>query len=245
MENAGYIALSRQLSLRRELDVVANNMANMNTPAYKAERMVFVEYLAQPTQQDKLSFVQDYGLARDTSEGPLTPTDNPLDVAISGSGYFTVETPLGPRYTRHGRFEIDTENRLVTGEGHPVLSTAGAPIVIPRDSGEITISSDGTVSATTPTTARQLGRIGVVTFQNEQDMKRNANSLYSTDEPPQPAERAKLAQGMLEQSNVQPILETTRMIEVLRQYQSAGRFLQSEHERGMRAIDRLARTHGG
>ena len=134
METSTYIALSRQMALRRELDIVAHNIANAETPAYKAERMIFREFLAKPEFREKLSFVQDIGLSRDLSEGPLATTGNPLDLAISGDGYFVIETALGDRYTRHGRFQLDAEGQLVTGTGDVVQSDAGA---IQVDPGEV------------------------------------------------------------------------------------------------------------
>ena len=139
MENTSYIAMSRQAALRRSMDIVANNIANANTPAFKAERMMFQEYLAKPTKDDKLSFVEDVGTARDLSSGPLTTTGNDFDVALSDEGYFVVDSPLGERYTRHGRFQLDANGQLVTGTGYPVQGQAG-PINIPEDGGRISIA---------------------------------------------------------------------------------------------------------
>src|SRR3546814_3044347 len=92
MENAGYIALSRQMVLRREMDVIANNMANLNTPAFKGQSMLFVEYLETTDSGEKMSFVQDISLVRNLTEGQMTSTENPLDVALSGDGYFEVRS---------------------------------------------------------------------------------------------------------------------------------------------------------
>ena len=243
METPTYIALSRQLGLRRNMDIVANNMANMNTTAYKAERLIFKEYLQKPTISDKQSFTQDIGTMRDTSEGPLVATDNPLDLAISGEGFFTIETPLGNRYTRHGRFQLDAENRLVTGQGNPVLDKGGNEINIPVNVGRIEISKDGTISVG----AGAVAQLGLVKFENEQLLRRSANNLYIApdEELPQDVERPHIAQGMLEESNVQAIAEFSEMIRIHRQYQSLGRSIQQEHERQMKAINRLARRPSG
>tara|TARA_B100000315_G_scaffold122836_1_gene112810 strand:- start:37 stop:789 length:753 start_codon:yes stop_codon:yes gene_type:complete len=247
METPTYIALSRQLTLRRELDVIANNIANMNTPAFKAERMVFVEFLEQPSRDEKLSFVQDLATARDVSEGPIKKTDNTFDLAISGDGYFSIESPNGERYTRHGRFQLDADGQLVTSQGYPVLSDDGNPISIPTDAGVVTIAPDGTINVGSddvflaePT---QVGKIGVVSFEDQQALQRAANNLYiAGDEEPLPVDEPQIVQGMLEDSNVQGILEMTRMMSVLRSYEGAARFIKSEHDRAMRAINRITRA---
>ena len=243
METPTYIALSRQLGLRRNMDIIANNMANMNTPAFKAERLIFIEHLQKPTNDDKQFFAQDIGTMRDTSEGPLVKTDNPFDLAVSGDGYFTIETPLGDRYTRHGRFQLDAENRLVTGQGHPVLDNGGSAINIPANAGRVEISGDGTLS----TDAGRIAKLGLVKFEDEQQLRRSANNLYIApeDQEPQEVENPKIAQGMLEESNVQAILELGEMIKVHRSHQSLGRAIQQEHERQMKAISRISRRAAG
>lgn len=232
MENTTYIALSRQLALRREMNIVAHNIANAETPAYKAERMIFREYVAKPEFREKLSFVQDIGLARDLSEGPLVATDNPLDLAISGDGYFVVDTPLGERYTRHGRFQLDVEGRLVTGEGHLVQSEGG-PIQFDIESGEISVASDGTVS----TDDGVIATLRIVSFDDQQALKRGASGLYrAEDQEPVDVEDPVVAQGMIEESNVEPILELTRMIGIQRSHQNIAKFAQQEDERQKQMI---------
>ncbi len=238
MENTTYIALSRQASLRRAMDVVANNIANANTPAFKAERMVFQEYLAKPERGEKLSFVQDIGTARDLSSGPLKTTGNDFDVALADEGYFVIDSPLGERYTRHGRFQLDGEGNLVTGTGYPVLGVNG-PINVPEDGGRISVAGDGTIS----NNEGILGKLRVVTFEDEQQLRKAANGLFSTnpDMPPDNLDRPSIAQGMIEDSNVQPVLELTRMMTINRTHESVTRFLQREDERVKDMIDKLGR----
>lgn len=237
MENSSYIALSRQMSLRNEMDIVANNIANANTPAYKGEKMVFREYLDKPVRGETLSFVQDIGLARDLTEGPLQATGNPLDVAISDKGYFVIDSPMGERYTRHGRFQLDANGQLVNSAGYPVRGLAG-PVLIPQDQGAITIAQDGTIS----TEQGIVGNLQVVDFENEQLLRKGENGLYSSDEPPVNIAQPRIEQGMLENSNVQPILELTRMIQVHRDYQSIQNFVKAEDDRLKTAIERLGRA---
>lgn len=121
MESPWLISLSHQVALKREMDAVANNMANMNTPAYKAERMMFAEYLVRPQKDAPLSFVQDKGMMRDLRDGPLTNTGNPLDLALTGDGYFMVDTENGQRYTRSGRFQLDADGQITNQDRKSVV----------------------------------------------------------------------------------------------------------------------------
>ena len=228
MENTGYIALSRQMTLRRQMDVIANNMANMNTPAYKGQSMLFVEYLETSDSGEKMSFVQDVALVRNLAEGQMTSTTNQLDVAISGDGY--------PRYTRNGVFQLNADGELVTSSGERVLGDGGNAITLPPNSSDITITRDGTVS----TDQGPAGRLRLVRFDNEQALVKLANGLYDAEgQDALPAEDAEVMQGMVEGSNVQGIIELTRMIETVRQYSSAGKMVNDEHERQRRAIQSL------
>ena len=242
MENTTYIALSRQLALRRHMDIVANNLANMNTPAFKSESLIFIEHVQKENQKedaDKLSFARDIGTKRDTTEGPLLKTDNSLDLAISGDGYFLVETPLGERYTRHGRFQLDAENRLVTGQGNPLLDNGGNEINIPTNSGRVEINPDGTISVG----GGVIAKIGLVSFEDEQQLRRSANNLYIAPDGvnPKEVEKPKIVQGMLEQSNVNAIEQFTQMIQIHRSNNSLDRGMKQEHERIMKMISRLTR----
>lgn len=239
MENSIYVALSRQMAVQRQLDVVSNNIANMNTAGYKNQRMLFTEFLEKPGLHEKVSFVQDRAVVRDLQTGPMTQTGNPLDLALTGQGYFTVDTANGPRYTRAGNFRLNDQRQIVDGGGLPVLGDNGQPLAIPPNTTDIKVSGDGTVS----TELGQVGKLNVVTFKNEQFMTEVGAGLYVTDEEPQPAPaETKVAQGLLEQSNVKPVVEMTQMIEIQRQYASAQRLVDSEHERIRSMIQRLGRS---
>ncbi len=245
METTTYIALSSQGALRREMNAIAHNMANMNTTGFKAERMMFVDHLQRSRSGDfiadqRLSFVRDVASFRDTTEGPLEQTGNTLDVAIHGDGFFAVQTPGGERYTRSGNFRLDNGGQLVTQDGLPVLSDAGAPIFFAPEDANITISGDGTVS----TENGQLGKLRVVTFDNPQDMQNLGGSLYTTEQPPVDKLDAQVAQGMLEKSNIQAIVEMTRMIEVNREYQRAQDILKREDERVRGMVREMATLQG-
>lgn len=237
-ENTVYIGLSQQLALNRQLAVVANNLANMNTTAYKTQRMLFEEFLVKTDGGPQMSFVQDVAVARNLEDGELAPTGNPLDFGLSGRGYFAVETPDGLRYTRNGHFRLDDEGRLVTQDGLPVLDDRDQPIQVSREQTQIQVSPDGTV-ATGP---GQTARIKVVGFANEYKLTPVGASLYETAEAPQPAPATKVMQGMLEGSNVEPILEINSLIELSRAYQSTQQMLENDHDLRRRTIRQLGQV---
>jgi len=244
MENTIYIALSSQMALRRQLETVANNMANMSTPGYQAERIMFREYLQPIGQGESISFVQDYASYRDASTGPINYTGADLDVAITGKGYFAVETPDGIRYTRAGSFTIDSQQRLVTNQGYPVQAASGGPIVFPSNADEIMIAEDGTISVRGQDSkaSNRVGRLGVVEFENESQLRRGGSGLFETEAEPTQSSDVRLQQGALEQSNVQGVREMTDMMAVLRTYQSMQKALDGESERRRSAIQQLSKT---
>lgn len=243
MENSLLIALSRQDALQRQMNVIANNIANMNTTAFKGERMMFVQHLvankgSESRTPDSYAMVRDLSTVRNTGEGPIQMTSNPLDVAIHGDGYFAVQTADGERYTRNGHFRLDQSGQLVTQEGAPVLSDSGQPFYFAPTDGDISIARDGTVS----TNNGQIGRLRVVTFDNENDLKIVAGGLYSTDAQPKTSDTADVVQGALEGSNVQPIVEMTRMIEVHRAYDNASQMIDKEDQRIRKMISELTNS---
>lgn len=243
MESTSLIAVSRQAVLRRSMGVLANNLANMNTTGFKGEKMMFVQHLVRSRGGDKiggdkLAYVRDIATARDLSEGTFKKTGNPLDLAIHGNGFFVVGTPGGERYTRNGNFQMDSNGQIVTRNGDPVLSDGGEPFFLSPEDGRIDIASDGTVSTENGT----LGKIAVVNFGNNQDMHLVAGGLYNSRQPATQVEQPSLAQGMLEGSNVQPIVEMTRMIEVHRSYNNIKSFVQREDERQKEMIKEYARV---
>lgn len=239
MTNASYISISQQNVLRRQMDAIAQNLANMNTPAFKSERILFEEYLFTGDNGEPISYVQEAGLERNMDSGPIETTGNDLDVALKGSGWLVVQTDQGPRYTRHGHFQLDSTRTLVTPSGDPVLSTDGKPIQLGKNDAKVTIGHDGTVSAGN----RTLGRLAAVSFESDKDLIKIGTGLFAApdDMPPTElsAEQVSLEQGALEMSNVQPILEMTRMIDVLRSYQMTQQLTQTDHDLELQAIQEI------
>jgi len=231
VEATTYIALSRQGGLRRQMDIVANNLANMSTSGYKSEKMMFVEHLVKSKNQDsalgqKNAYVRDIATRRDFSEGSLETTNNPLDLGITGDGFFTIQTELGNRYTRNGHFQLDQEGQLVTETGDPVLADGDTPIFFAPGDTKIVITRDGTLS----TQNGELGKLAIVTFENLQNLKPGASGLFRGGTPI-PVEYPNIHQGMLEGSNVKPIIEMSYMIGVHRAYDNVKIFMEREDER--------------
>lgn len=241
METPTYIALSRQMVLRNQMDVVANNIANASTPGFKAEMMLMSEVELPAERGVDLSYVQDFATARDFSPGALRATGNDLDLAIQGDGFFAVQTPDGVRYTRVGRLQLDANGTLVTNQGYPVLASGGA-VTIDPDDGPVNIAEDGTISTDLGIGGQQMvvaGKLDLVDFADRGKLTPTQDNLFDPNGQQPTAATGKIAQGMLEDSNVRPIIEMTSLIEVTRNYQAMQRFLDSEHERQRRAISSI------
>lgn len=232
METPILIGLSQQMLMKRQLSVIANNIANASTVGFKSENLMFSEYLAEAGKGEKISFVRGSGIVRDRSMGELVDTANSLDVAIQGKGYFAVETPFGTRYTRNGHFQLNELRQIVTSDGHPVLSENEQPIELRPNDREVTISRNGDVS----TESGKIGKVQVFSFENENLLRRMSNGLYSSPFPPEASKSASVIQGKLEQSNVETITEVTKMIDLVRAYESASKLMEGEHDRERRAI---------
>ena len=246
MENPVYIGLSRQVALRAQMDLIANNVANMSTPGYRAQNMVFTEFIERPEgkheslrKHDPLSMVLDYGHYQVTEPGPMEFTGGKFDVALNGPGYMGIQKEGSEEtlYTRAGNFQINVLGELITGRGDKVLGEGGGPIIIPEDSQDVRIAEDGSVA----TEDGQVGKLMIVEFENLQELEARGDGLYQTEQQGLPALNTRAIQGMVEGSNVKPVLEMTRMIDVHRAYQQTQRLLQSEHDRQRTMIQRLSR----
>ncbi|MBU6476257.1 MAG: flagellar hook-basal body complex protein, partial [Alphaproteobacteria bacterium] len=195
MENLTYIGLSQEIALNRQMNMVANNIANMSTPGYKSEGVLFKQYITQaPQGGEKVSEVQESGTYRDLTEGPLTNTSNKLDAAIDGAGYFAVMTPQGIRYTRDGSFSLNGSRELVTKQGYPVMDVSDNPLTLQPGATGVNITSDGHIS----TSVGPVGQLKVATFTDPQALKAEGGDLYSAGNMiEQPADSSKVLQGML------------------------------------------------
>ncbi len=238
MENTTYIALSKQMTLAQEMNKIAHNMANLNTTGFKSQHLILTtqDMKAKDRDADNLKMVMDYGDYRDMSSGPLSQTGGSLDFAIEGNGFFAVQNKNDGQtyYTRAGEFSLNSLNQVVTSAGHLVLG-GGAPIVIPEGTAHIEVTKEGTIA----TEEGEIANFDIVRFENEALMSEMGENLFAGNQAAIPTEDIKVNQGMIEQSNVQAIVEMTRMIDVSRQYQITQRMIQTEHERMENAIRKL------
>jgi len=251
VENSLLIGLSRQSGLQQELDVIANNLANVNTDGYKQNVSLFEEYLmpvARATNfrpaDNHLSFVRDRSAMLDFGQGVIQQTGNPLDVAIKGDGFLTVQTPQGQRYTRGGALQLNAAGELVTAQGYQVLSDAG-PIVLQAQDNSIAINAEGTLSVhagASAATSVIRGKLSIVSFAQEQRLQKEGGGLFSApaDMAPGEAPKAGIVQGAIEKSNVSSVTEMTHMIDVSRAYAMIASMLQNQSDLHKTAIQQLA-----
>jgi len=240
MDNSLLVSLSQQLAAFRAIDVIANNIANASTPGYKRESSKFEEYVAHmkpaegQTGTQQVSFVRGAGTVRDNSQGALNQTGAPFDLAIAGKGFFEVQTPQGLRYTRDGHFSLDANGQIVNSSGYPLQGDGGA-ITITPDDGDIHIAPDGTVSGRTG----QLAKVQVADFADESAMVKEGTNLYSTSQAAVAPAVIDIRQGALENSNVQPVIEISHMIEVMRAYEATATLTKSQQDMQMTAVEKL------
>lgn len=251
MENSLLIGLSRQMALQRELDVVANNIANINTTGFKTENSTFQEYLSPVARENRFnlpdrrpSFVVDRGTWHDFRVGNVETTNNPLDITIDGNAFLVVQTPQGERYTRNGALTVNPRGQISTMDGFPVLGDNG-PIVLQQLDRNISIAPDGRVTViegTNDRTESLRGRFRLVTFTNPQRLQKDgANKFVATaGAVAQPTTDFRLIQGAVEKSNVNGVLEMTRMIDITRTYTQVATMIQQQGDLRRTAIEKLA-----
>lgn len=230
-----YIATAGAESQSNALDVTANNIANASTAGYRASRVSFSAALTNAKSADA-SFVGVGETAPDTSAGSLTQTDNPLDLALVGDGFFSVETPNGVRYTRAGAFRLDGEGRIVSSDGHPALSAGGGSLQIPAGTAEITVGAQGEVLAD----GNEVGRLALARFARGNLAREGAN-LFVANGQPLAGDQPEVVSGAIEGSNVNVVRGMVDLVRVSRTYESLMRMIE-----GYRQIEsRAARDLGG
>lgn len=242
MENMLLVSLSRQLALRHELDIVANNVANLNTSGFKKDNLLFNEYLSPVARGEEaemlkpVSYVIDRSTMTNFSAGTLETTGADLDVAIQGEGFFAVQTAQGERYTRAGSFALNAQGELVTQSGDKVLG-AGGPITFTAQDGKISFGTDGTIS----TAQGQKGKLRLVSFEAGQLVKEGENT-FSSKSGGTPDTTSRVLQGAIEKSNVKPVQEITRMIEINRAYNTISQMIENTQKLRQTAIERLSQV---
>ncbi|MDX2234620.1 MAG: flagellar basal-body rod protein FlgF [Hyphomonadaceae bacterium] len=242
MDNLQLIAVQTQRVMQRRMETAANNLANVTTLGFKADALLTeMDARAPARSSDRPSdvrFVRDVGLIRDMRQGPITRTGEPLDIAIEGNGFLTVQGPEGPLYTRAGALTMNDAGQLTTDAGDPVLNAGGAPIVFDAQGERPQIGPDGAITIA----GVEVGRLGLVSFANERGLEKVGDNLWSPKSTATTQFEGRVVQGALESSNVNPVLELTRIIEISRAYESAARIVRSGDDLRQRAIERLGRV---
>jgi flagellar basal-body rod protein FlgF/flagellar basal-body rod protein FlgG len=191
----------------------------------------------------QLSFVHDRATWLDLGQGPIEHTGNPLDVAISGNAFLTVQTQRGERYTRNGALQINAQGQLVTSEGLQVIGQNG-PIVFQPNDRDISIGIDGLISVREGqnTTDSQRGKLKLASFDQARRLQKDGTSTYLAPAgvTPQVPTDARVTQGAIEKSNVQSVMEMTRMIQITRAYTETAQILQNQSDMRRSAIEKLA-----
>lgn len=236
MDAAGYATLNRQSGLMREMAVVANNIANASTTGFRREGVVFSEFVAAMDSDPSLSMAHASGRHVDLGQATVSQTGGSLDFAIQGPGFFLIETPEGEGLTRAGSFTPSADGELVTPDGNRLLDAGGAPVFLPPDAKAVTLARDGTLSAN----GQPIAQIGLWQPADPMALRHQSGTLFAA-EALEPVEDGVILQGMLEDSNVEPVSEITRMIQVQRAYELGQKFLDAEDERVRGVIQTLGR----
>jgi flagellar basal-body rod protein FlgF len=235
------LAASRLIAQQRAMDITANNLANANTPGYRTERVQFSDWIdPQPSAvtvpgSGTVTYTQDRATWRESQSGTITHTANTFDLALTNQGYFTVNTPAGPRLTRDGRFGLMPGGTLADSSGNAVLNTNGKPIQIAPTDTRISIAGDGSVSSENG----PIGRIGVVQPSDPMKLRAEGATRFVSDATTSQVSSPGIVQGAVEQSNVQPVMEVTRMMNDVRQFQFVTQLVQAESDRQQNTIDKL------
>jgi flagellar basal-body rod protein FlgF len=247
MSGGMYLAAAGALVQQMRLDLLANNVANINTLGYKGDKAVFS--VSQDTSAQEPASATDgvqplspyappFSSVIDFSQGALEKTGNPLDVAIGGSGFFCIQTPDGIQYTRQGNFTLNPEGVLVTPDGYPVLGQGGE---ITLDKGTVAIDEQGRVSLN----GDDVDQLQITDFSNRDVLKKAGNGRFMVTDPAaagQPATGISLHQGYLETSNVNPVRSMTEMIETARAFQAYQKVIQSEDDATAKSIEDVGKT---
>jgi flagellar basal-body rod protein FlgF len=238
MQSNIYVALSAQLSLQRRLDTLANNVANINTVGFRGEEVSFEE-LVSPGGKDPVSFVSKGENHLSMKTGEVTQTGNPLDVAVRGDAWLAIQTPSGVAYTRDGRMQMNKEGILTTLEGYPVLDAGGIPIQLNPDDPPPTINKAGTIEQA----GNNIGALGLYRMPQGAKLTRAEGVAVVSDIPPV-AEldflHTGVLQGYVEKSNVNPIMEMTRLVTLQRNFQAVSTMMSDTESSLTDALKTLA-----
>jgi flagellar basal-body rod protein FlgF len=263
MNEGIYIAVSGALKQEKKMSVIANNLANVNSPGFKKDQIVFESLLPPFKDKNDLTFEKSRnvllppehsnlnvayvgvaGFDTDFSQGGLEQTSNVFDVALDGKGFFAVNTQEGTAYTRKGRFHLDSNNKLVDVNGNAVQAQGGGDVVVQGLGGKITIDAGGTVSTGKGLGNIQLGQIGITDFVNGEKLIKIGEGLYRPENKEATGvapKKTTVRQGFIEQSNVSSVDEMTKMIETVRAFETYQKVIQTIDGVDERSVNSLGR----
>ncbi len=245
MGTTNYVSLSLATALQRSLDMAAHNMANASTAGFKTSHPVLeaVDPTNSGSPTEAINYVQDKGIYIDPSQGSMVATGNTFDIAVSGDAWLGYESPDGGvAYGRDGRLTLNNEGQLVTTGGSPIVDVSGTPLTIPQEAGtSVSIAIDGTVS---DQNGGLIGQIGMFDVGNPSLLEPIGNGLFGAPNGvnPGPTTTSTIAQGYIEQSNVQPVVEMIHLMDIQRSYERAVKLMNNENELTKQAIERLGRV---
>lgn len=238
MDSAGYTVLTRQSGLKREMATVANNIANISTGGFRREGLIFSEHVKILDRGEPfLSMASANVRMTNERQGSLTQTNGTYDFAIEGEGYFLLETGQGQVLTRAGSFTPNAEGELVASDGARLLDAGGAPIFVPPDARAVALAADGTLTVD----GRPVTEVGLFQPADPTDLTHREGTRFAVEGELLPVEQPVILQGFVEGSNVDPVSEIARMIEVQHAYQMGQKFLDREDERIRSVLQTLGR----
>lgn len=228
MDNPGYTSLTRLSGLMREMQVVANNIANISTTGFRQEGLIFAEHIeATGRNEPSLSMGSAIGRSISAQQGALARTGGQFDFAIEGEGFFLIDTPEGEALTRAGAFIRNEVGELVTADGNRLLDAGGAPVFVPPQAQSMSLAPDGTISAD----GQPLTVVGLYMPNDPLELTRRSGTSFTVESGVAPAENGRMLQGFLESSNVSAVGQISRMIEVQRAYELGQSFMDAEDNR--------------
>ena len=244
MDQISLIAASGMRSSMQSLDLLANNMANSSTNGYKGDSEFHTVFVSEAASEDggsepvNLPMIQRHWT--DFGQGVLEPTNNPLDFGLSGKGFFVVQGPTGPLYTRNGSFQLSANGTLSTKDGYPLLDQNGKPLVLTSPGQPITVSSDGTVQQN----GQPIGSMKLVDFKDPMSLLKQGANYFQNAEGVQPVTPAttQINQGKIETSNVSAAHGAVRLVSVMRQFEMMQKAISISNDMGREAIEQVAKV---
>jgi flagellar basal-body rod protein FlgF len=236
MESTAFLALSKQVAIEMRLASLSNNLANASTPGYRRTEMSFDGFVSRQHASARIIYPVERPMRVDLTAGPVVATGNQLDLSIGGNdrAFFVVARGNDTFLTRAGTLQLDQDGQLMTPSGNPVLGTSGEPIVLPGRSGTITVTATGAIYEGDDL----VGELDVVEVPPGATLDARGDGLMKASAT-RPAEGFEVKQGVVEQSNVQSIMELTRLIQLTRDFEALQQIQSSEHARLTDVIERV------